>query len=721
MKKAKIKRERIVRKKGWAKIGVFMFGLTFGIIFTLGSLVGIGFWAYKNLTLNTIEKLTNKSINIGNESLKKISIEDVVANISAITSDKNYTIEKLENDFGITIIGKDGFIPNELLGLDLTPLKNKTLSNIGSGFEDILSNATINTFLSFLEQEDEDLGMFANIINTKIDYYYSPSTNKLYEDHGCFNLVKFNYEIKNNIVTLNSNENNTYEISNNKISVPFRDISIESAFSSFDKVTDNLKIYEILNYHYNPNDGLYYEDSNYTTKLTGFIKILAGKSINDLSSSSFFDSLKIYEVFGYYYDGTNYYNYYNGTSYTEQVTLNGIEKALAQKSIDDLTSDNLFDDIYIYDILNLHTNTEGKYCEEGSNTPVSGVLNAIAGKTIGSLTSANAFDNIYLYDILNLYEYNGDYYEDSSYTTKVNGVLNSIAGKTISELSDDSMFEDIYIYEVMNYTREGTEGNYTYKDGNTPVTGVLKAIAGSTIKNLSTAIDNVKLGDALNLDGSETGVLNALKNTEIKNLKSKINTLTLAQALDLDGSETGVLKALSDKKITELESAIEDLTIDSALGLDGTETGVLKALSGTKITALESKINDLTLGEALQLDNSVTGVLKALKDTKINELNTRINNLKMWEVLGYTYDNGKYYKDTNKTTEVSGIMSKLVDKNINNLESVLTGTDSVLKTLTIGDLIADGIITDNSASETEKAMTISQLYEAYIALKSQIG
>lgn len=720
MKKIHKKRERIIKRKGWAKIGIFVLGIFFGFILTLGTIVGVGFWSYKNLNLKKIEKLTNSKIDV-NENIKKITIEDVVSNISAITSDDNYTISKMEEDFGITVVGEDGFIPNELYGLDLTPLKNCTLKTLDDGLEDIIGNANINTFLSFLEQSDEELGIFANIINTEIDYYYDSTDKKLCEDEGLNTEVKFDYSITDNVVTIDSDKDNTYTIEDNKISVPFRTVAIESAFSSFDKVTNNLELYKILDYHYNENTKRYYEDENYTIELTGIMKTLAPKTINDLSSGSFFDNLKIYEVFGYYYDGTNYYNYYDGTNYTEQVTLKGIEKALAQKTISNLSDDNAFDDVYICDVLNLYEYNGDFYEDENHTIKVNGVLNSIADKTISDLSKDGAFDDVQLFEVLNLYEYNGDYYEDENHTTKVNGVLNSIAEKTISQLSNEQTFNDIYIYEVMNYTRtEVSEGVYTYKDkNNNDVNGVLGAIAGSTVGNLSTAIDDVKLGEALNLS-NPTGVLKALKDTEIKNLKTKIQDLTLTQALDLDGTETGVLKALSGKKITELESAIEDLTIDSALGLDGTETGVLKALSGTKITALESKINDLTLGEALQLDNSVTGVLKALKDTKINELNTRINGLEMWEVLGYTRSGtqGNYtYTDSNSNA-VKGIMAKLVDKNINNLESVLTGTDSVLKTLTVGDLIDDGIITDNTATPEEKAMTISELYDAYLSLKN---
>jgi len=574
MKKAHERRERIVRKKGWAKIGIFSLGLFFGFLMTIGSIVGVGFWAYKNLNLNKIEKITNKSIDIGNESIKKITIEDIVSNISGITSDKNYTIAKLEDDFGITIIGEDGFIPDELYGLDLTSLKQCTLKTLDNGFEDIFGSATINTFLSFLEQSDEELGMFANIINTKIDYYYDSTNNKLCEDEGLNTEVKFEYEIVDNQVKLESDKDNTYTIENNKISVPFRTVAIESAFSSFDKVTDNLQIYKILDYHYNSNDGRYYEDENHKKELTGFMKILAPKSISDLSSRTFFDTLKLHEVFGYYYDGTNYYNYYDGTNYTEQVTLEGIEKALAQKSIDDLTSDTAFDDVYIYDVLNLHKNADGKYCEKGSDTPVTGVLNAIAGKTISGLTK-------------------------------------------------DDAFNDISIYEVMNYTRtEVSEGVYTYTDskGN-PVTSIMATLAGSTVNNIEETIKTVKLGDALGISEDDaSGVIKTFYSTEIGQLNSVLNpdSLYIYQALgytqngttytDSKGNPvTGIMATLASATLNNVSDKINDIKVTDVLEdsspiiklLDDGTTNMDEITIGNLSTAVVNKMNVATVGELI--------------------------------------------------------------------------------------------------------------------------
>ena len=694
MKKKHEKRERIVKKKGFAKIGVFFLGILFGFIFTIGALVGTGFWAYKNLTLNKIEKLTNSKIDVGNDSIKKITLEDVVSNISGIANDKNYTIEKMENDFGITIIGEGGFVSDEFYGLDLTPLKQSTFKNLKSGIEDIVGNANINTFLSFLEQDDDELGVFANILNSEIDFYYNSITQKLYKTDEYTTEVPFDYEIDGNQVKLNSDKDTTYTIENNILSVPFRKVAIESAFSSFDKVTDNLQIYELLDYHYNSNNGRYYEDEFFSKELDGFMKTLAPKTIKEISSSSFFDNLKIYEVFGYFYDGTNYYNYYDGTSYSEQVTLEGIEKALAQKSINDLTNDGSFDDVYIYDVLNLHVNADGKYCEKGSDTPVTGVLNAIAGKTIG-------------------------------------------------QLSSDTTYNNIYIYEVMNYTRSGTNPNYTYTDksGNT-VDGVLGAIAGSTISSLSDDINGIKLKQILNLTDSETGVLKALSDTRIDELNGKINGLKLYEVLgfyydesldeadriyykdkDMTQKVTGVLITLANSNVNTIGSDLEALTLGQALGINKTEAkGAILSFYETPINQLDDELNPENLyiykamgytrtgteGNYTYTDSegqTVTGVMATLAGFKLDKVEDAIDAIKITDVLDLNSPIIKLLDDgtTNlNTITISNLSSKIVDK---------------MNVATVGELIDCGLITDVTLDENSpvRNMTIKTLIETAVS------
>ena len=279
--------EKVKRKKGFKGVGIFFFGLFFGILFTLGSIAGVGFWAYKNLTLRKIEKITNQKIDIGNESIKNITIEDVVKNVSGIISDiDNYTLGKLEDDLGIVVIGKDGFVGESFYGLDLTPLKKSTKSTIKKDIEDIIGGATMNTIINYMSKTDEELGLFATILNTEITYYYDSSNEKLYtkDNHSAESEVSFKYtiQVENNETQIKIGSNTGWlTVTDEKIDVPFRDVPIEQAFGEFETVSNRLMIGELLGYY--EHNGEYYEDSNYTTKVTGFMSTLSKKAVGDLN------------------------------------------------------------------------------------------------------------------------------------------------------------------------------------------------------------------------------------------------------------------------------------------------------------------------------------------------------------------------------------------------------------------------------------------------------
>ena len=175
--------KKVKRKKGFKPVGIFLFGVLFGFLFTLTAIIGTGFWVYKNLTLNKIEKITKNEIDIGNESIKNLTIEDVVKNISGVVQNLDtYTIEQIEDDFNIVIVGEGGFIKEEMYGLDMTPLKKATKNTIKDVFQDIIGTASMQTVIENLGS-NQDMGMFSTILDTEIEYYYNSVDKKLYAEY----------------------------------------------------------------------------------------------------------------------------------------------------------------------------------------------------------------------------------------------------------------------------------------------------------------------------------------------------------------------------------------------------------------------------------------------------------------------------------------------------------------------------------------------------------
>lgn len=103
---------------------------------------------------------------------------------------------------------------------------------------------------------------------------------------------------------------------------------------------------------------------------------------------------------------------------------------------------------------------------------------------------------------------------------------------------------------------------------------ILNALGDYTVNKLGDGVNELKLGDILEIDQNSSAILQSLKNTPIKDLSAKIDTLTLGEMVD-DIENNFILKNLADTTIKDLPDALLSLTIndlyaDSIYG-DGTE------------------------------------------------------------------------------------------------------------------------------------------------------
>lgn len=579
-------------KKGFKGIGLFLFGMFFGLIFTLASLIGVGFWAYKNLNLARIEKLSKTEINVSTD-IKKITIEDIVNNVSAIVKNiDSYTISQLEDDFDIVIIGENGIISNSYYGIDLTRLKNSTKSTFKNDFMKIINNVTLDTLLEFLNTDDSQLGAFSSVINTNIEYYYNEADGHLYSDAAYSKLCDFDYTIENNNVTI-GNSNTVYPITDNKIAVAFRNIPIESAFNSFDNVTNNLEIGELLGYYKFEED--YYTDENHTpsNKVTGFISTISKKKIGELNSE-FINNLKLYEVLDLTRTGNegNYkYIDENGNE------VPGIINAIAEKTIPQLTEDSTINNLHIYEVMNYHKNESDKWVDSNNNE-ITGILNAIADTTI--LNLSDKINTITLSEILNLTNPTGVLKSLQNSTissleqdinnlslgdalgieqSEATGIIKTLYSEKINQLSAQLNPNTLTIAKAMGYYENPTDGKYymTY-DGSTysdEVTGVLATLAPKTLNNIDEGINEIKVFDVIQKQDSTTSEETPLyalfsddanrDNITISQLQdkliNKINNSTIGQLIDagLIDNSTSLSESIRSKTINELIEYVNQL------------------------------------------------------------------------------------------------------------------------------------------------------------------
>lgn len=497
--------EKTKRKKGFKPVGIFLFGMFFGLLFTLGAIAGVGFWAYNNLTLDKL------GIEVGSESVEKKTIKELASSVTGIMKNiDTYTIGQMEEDFDIVIVGKGGFIAETMYGLDMTPLKNATKDTLKDTFQDIIGTATMQTVIENLGEATE-LGLFDTIMDTEVEFYFNSSDNKLYATlkDGSYSdpvdekLYELTDDDKIKMGTI------SYTINSGKIVASFRNVPIKQSFNDFEKVTKTLQIYKVLGY--SEKSGNYYTDEACTDKVTGLMSTIAGKTIEELDQD-FIDNLTLVEVLDLTKSGDDYYQ--------DGKKVNGIINSIAEKTVKELSTDDAFNNIYIYEVMDYDKVGDIYYTDSTHSTQVAGVMKSIAGFTIGNL-STNV-GTIKIADVLELdgtetgvlkFIYSNNSTIDSLTTdiedlklgealgiaeSDATGIVRKFYNEKINELNSKLNPSTLTVADAMGYYLNETDSKY-YTDASysTEVTGVMATLASSTLNNITGAIDNIKIVDIL--------------------------------------------------------------------------------------------------------------------------------------------------------------------------------------------------------------------------------
>lgn len=498
-----MKKERVRSKHGFKGFGVFVLGWFIGFISTLGILFGVGYWAYTSITVKRIEKWTKSDIT-DNQGIEDLTLRKAIGIIQGITSNNSdaYTLAKMEEDFGVSLFG------NSIYGISTDVIKNSPIKDLDKAIDETIDTATFNNVLNFLGVEQSSLGLLDTILESKFTYYVYEGKLYTTDEHNIE--VGFDYKIEDNVVKFG---NGTHTISSNKISPRLSDLPLNTAMTSIEDATKDLKMYEVM---------------NYTREL----------------------------------DGNGNYIYKDG-----KVEVTGIMKSLAEYTVGDLSKDETFNDIYIYEVMNYkRTGTAPNYTYEKNGEKITGTMKALAGKTVGKLSDPETINGLYLYEIMG-YTPTGDgnysYIDENNQEQQVTGAMKALAGKTIKQISDPDTINNLQVYEVMGYTRTEEEGVYTYMNGGKEVTGFMKAIAGTTINQIDNTIETLKAVDLF--DKEDTVILKLFTDEELKTLTimdlpndvtEKINTTKIEDLVNrqiITGVNTGTEYYASIKGLTLVE------------------------------------------------------------------------------------------------------------------------------------------------------------------------
>ena len=218
------------RKSG---VGKLFLGIFLGFIMCLGTLFGLGWFAYNNLSVQWINDTFNANVDLGSKDLNKKTIKDFVS--SAISLSQNidtYTLNDIKKDFGFSL-------GDELMGLNIEDLKDVPVKELGEAMQDKLSNISADELDGVLNLDDMNLNL--NKTNT---YYVSGNT--LYEDeyhNVAVNKDEINYEIYDEASkTYVKIKDEKREVKNGKADFELRFLPLTKALGDFmntmgDKIT----------------------------------------------------------------------------------------------------------------------------------------------------------------------------------------------------------------------------------------------------------------------------------------------------------------------------------------------------------------------------------------------------------------------------------------------------------------------------------------------------
>lgn len=349
----------------------------FGITLFGDSIYGINTDIIKNSPIKDLSNAIDDTINTAtfNNVLSFLGVEqddmgllDTILETEVtyyINNNKLYTNEEYTIEVGFD---------NYTINADTVEFANGTHTiSTYNGVKSIkprLSDLPLNTALNSMTDATHDLKIYE-----VMDYYYDSVNDKYYENYDEVTGVYSN-EIDGIMGTLAG-----YTV---------EELSDNETFNG-------LYIYEVMGYERSGEEGnyIYTKDSEI---VTGTMKAIAGKTIGELSDPETINGLYLYEVMGYKSTGNGNYTYIGENDQEQPVT--GAMKVLAGKTIKQISDPDTINNLQVYEVMGYtREGEEGSYVYKNNGIEVTGFMKAIAGTTINQIdTTIETLKAVDLFD-----------------------------------------------------------------------------------------------------------------------------------------------------------------------------------------------------------------------------------------------------------------------------------------------------------------------------------
>ncbi len=432
-----------IKRKHSGHFGSFFFGFFIGLLLTLGAIVGVGVFAYYNISINWLNSTFNTNIEIGSEQLRDLTANKLLEKVMHVAGDfNNYTLNDLKADFGIDV---SEIIGNDIMGIDISDLKDVPIVNIVDSLQNKFNNLTAEELNGIISLESLD-----NILNKTNTFYYNEADNKLYKTESFSELAEFDYEIVEegepipvkkvkikNFDLIDITQQESHQVAN----IQLRYLPLSTAFNSFSDVIGDLTLEE-METQFNITLPSLFDDYKQSklSELNGIFDTM----INDMTLAKMEEDFNI--------TLPSIFNDYKETKLSElNTTFNEIIQNL---TIEDLQT------------------------EFGVTLPT--FLENYKTSNISQLGSI--INNLQLSEILDYKYKNGSWYKGDQ---QITGILSALAGYTVNNI--DSAIDNLTIKDVF----PDRSGVLSLVAESTPIKDIPSAIMSSI--NTSTVSKLIKL------------------------------------------------------------------------------------------------------------------------------------------------------------------------------------------------------------------------------------
>lgn len=571
----------------------FVIGMIVGMVLLVVAVAGAVLAAGTLVSVGQIESTLGTDIFDDESSVNDLTVLELVQNlVKDLQNLDGFTIEKLKTDYGVKI-------PDEISGIDITPVFGYPITEVPNHLGDIVNNMTLRDVGEFLDMDFEteypDLRVLQDNLDEKVNVALDNVLSSIDDEKMTVYTIERDFGLslgENNLITTLKH----------------------TPLSSFAAVMDHLPVGTVVD----ADSDLFVAEGAVALFIVTdeFVEVPAGELTSSLA-----DEGSVAETYiagadenGIIYREMRYVMNDDGTYEPDNSCYASSFDAAANT------------ETYYRHIVYTAYDSAATY-GEGTVFAVKTFLNDFVSDGEGGFVLADGgfftLDNVFT----DLYGTTLNAYILSDASVVKEGGLDLAALDLYVSVTNDDDTTSLRPADTFGVDPAVTVDDDTRLDDN--FTGwvrihvgdadpAMQVIAGETISTISGATDAItalKLGEVLDIDESSAKILQTLADTPINKMSDALDTITLADATDIamseyveaqdgDGAYVKVTSESGGTYYTLYNPSVHgtDVTRYDRTVSDGDASVALQRLAGTTIPNISAAFSGMVLGDALNIE-----------------------------------------------------------------------------------------------------------------------